>query len=116
MELQRRLEQVSSNNSTISETFNSIIIKSSYPFVNRSSVPQLLKRITSGNSARQSETAGEIILGMGKFSPSMLKPHINEIIKHINEEKDENLIEICLIALGEVFKNDTSCASTDKLV
>ncbi|TIB29981.1 hypothetical protein E3P86_03580 [Wallemia ichthyophaga] len=105
-ELHRRLEQVAGQRKTLPGTFDALLLKTTYPFINKSSVPHLLKRSVEGSSS-----AKDILLAIAKFTPLMLKSHISELSRHINDEQSADL---ALILLAAVARADRSSIQSDK--
>lgn len=105
-ELHRRLEQISGNNKTLPSTFDALLLKSTYQFVNKSSIPHLLKKYVNG-----SMSAHSVLLAIAKFTPLMFKNHICELVKQINDERSAL---VALRSLAAIAKADRSSIPTEK--
>ena len=70
-------------------TFEAFIRLASYPLVNRSSIPQLLRRLTgaSGEDAPQfAASAARILEHVSKNRPVLFKAHIAELVKLLADQ------------------------------
>lgn len=105
-ELHRRLEQTAGNNKTLPSTFDALLLKSTYQFVNKSSIPHLLKKYANG-----SLSAHSVLLAIAKFTPLMFKNHISELVKQINDERSA---VVALRSLAAIAKADKGSIPTEK--
>ncbi|TIA93149.1 hypothetical protein E3P99_00235 [Wallemia hederae] len=109
-ELHRRLEQLAGQRKTLAGTFDALLLKVTYPLVNKTSIPHLLKR-----SAEDNSSASEVLHAIAKHAPTMLKSHMSELMKNVSDEPElaqEN--EIALLLLAAVSRADNSSAPSDK--
>jgi len=103
-----------------------VLRRCSYPFVNKTSIPTLLKRLqktsASTSSSSSSEAASDasnnakfILVTISKKAPAMYKSHVSELGKVILDEKSGTKVaEVPLQALAHLERSDSSSQTGDK--
>lgn len=111
----RRLEGASP---TIVATFTTLVERSSFLILNRSSVPTLLNRLRSvendDDDHRASVCAKFFLDAISKGSPRMMTHHAGELVKALAAEDNEPLAQAALLALSELVKVDHEAVPADK--
>ncbi|OBZ77502.1 Sister chromatid cohesion protein pds5 [Grifola frondosa] len=120
-EFLRRVEQSSPS---ILPTMTTFVRRASLRMVNQSSIPTLVKRIQKGDSAsdglgnslaQASAHNAQIWMSyVSKHCPAIHKSHIGEFSKAIADDKNTQLVEVCLQALAAVAMWDNRLTPSDK--
>lgn len=108
-------------------TMNIVLRRCSYPFINKTSIPTLLKRLqrvapSSSTTASSpdatsdaSDNARYILVDISKKAPAMYKSHVSELGKVIlDEESGAKVAEVPLQALAHLERLDSSSQTGDK--
>ncbi|GAA5964059.1 hypothetical protein JCM3765_000885 [Sporobolomyces pararoseus] len=121
-DLMRRLQKMSDS---VVSTFSSFIRLCCYTILNRSSIPQLLKRLapnsTTGEAEDLSASARRTLQFVSKTRPILYKSHVAELTKLVMsndkdaEETSDVAIGIALHALGKLKLVDSSFTLESKL-
>lgn len=103
---------------------SSLIRKASLRIINQSSIPTFIKRIQEGdsdgsgqgtsNSQLIANHAQSIVTAVSKHCPSILRPHVAELLKAVHADKHPRLVEVSLQGIAAVSKWDPSLAPSDK--
>jgi len=120
-EFLRRIEQSSAG---ILPTMMVFLRRASLCLVNQSSVPSLLKHLQRGDprgdgygtSQAQllANNAQTILTSIAKHCPVVYKAHVGALTKAIAEEKNAQLVRVCLQALAALAKYDDELVPGDK--
>lgn len=111
------MEQLSA---TILPTMTIYLRRASYPIVNQSSIPTLLKRVSKAHGSSHNHTlltanhAHALLTYISKHSPALYKSHISELTKAIADDTNPTLVEIGLQALAGVVRWDDKLAPMEK--
>ncbi|GAA5899792.1 sister chromatid cohesion factor PDS5 [Sporobolomyces salmoneus] len=122
-DLMRRLEKMSDS---VASTFSSFIRLSCYTTINRSSIPQLLKRLVPTAASTETEdlsaSARRTLEFVSKTRPILYKSHVAELTKIVmatekdaNPDSSESAIGTALHALAKLKVVDGSFAVDSKL-
>ncbi|CAG8540479.1 13092_t:CDS:10, partial [Acaulospora colombiana] len=88
------------------ETFSILIRRISMTIINRDLIPSLLTKIKSTDSEQDSgsNVAHELFKDVSSRFPSIFKPHLDELIKSISENENENplIVDDSLQALSKL--------------
>lgn len=103
-----------------------VLRRCSYPFINKTSIPTLLKRLQKVQSSSSASTeatsdgaanAREILVTISKRAPAMYKSHVAELGKVILDDKTgAKVAEVPLQALAHLERRDPSSQTGDKSV
>ena len=101
-----------------------LLRRASLRLINQSSVPTLIKHVRSGDLGEQSQSqssaemsaknASIILTCISKYCPAMFRPHVQELVKSIADEKHDQLVEVSLHALSALLQWDPYLKPTDK--
>ncbi|KAL7414966.1 armadillo-type protein [Mrakia frigida] len=109
-------------------TMSTVLRRCSYPLINKTSIPTLLKRLqktsSSVSSSSSSEAASDasnnarlILVTISKKCPAMFKSHVSELGKVILDEKSGTKVaEVPLQALAHLERLDSSSQTGEKKV
>lgn len=107
-------------------TMSTVLRRCSYPLINKTSIPTLLKRLqktsSSVSSSSSSEAASDasnnarlILVTISKKCPAMFKSHVSELGKVILDEKSGTKVaEVPLQALAHLERLDSSSQTGEK--
>jgi hypothetical protein len=103
------------------DTLTSIIRSSTLWIVNQSSIPTMIKRLQllKGNTVEAQTFADKlsiIFATISKCCPPILKPHVHEFYKALNDTQNPRLVEVALQAMASVARADKSVKPSDRCV
>jgi sister-chromatid-cohesion protein PDS5 len=107
----KRLEQSSAS---LLGTMAAVVRRGSLHLINTSSIPTLVKRVQRGEQA--AAPAHTLLTYASKHCPALYTSHVAELAKALTDEKNPQLVEVCLQALAGVVQWDNSLYPTDKCV
>lgn len=123
-DLLRRVEKFPHGDSCRA-TFDALLRLASYPLVNRSSIPQLLRRLTGtagDDAAEWAASAARVLEYVSKSRPALYKSHVAELAKLLADQvpADEpieggTVASLVLHALARLKRDDESVAVEAKL-
>ncbi|GAA6062022.1 hypothetical protein JCM10212_005455 [Sporobolomyces blumeae] len=102
---------------SVASTFSTFIRLSCYTFLNRSSIPHLLKRFLSTSSTAESKayaaSARRTLRFIAKTRPILFKSHVAELSKILSSPSDDGndgdaAVELALHAIAKLKKADPS--------
>lgn len=89
--------------------------KFSYPLLNKSFIPTLLKRAAISDGSNFAAISVKILNVISKSHPAFYQSHTAELTKLLGVSGDERLTTVALHALSKLAKSDPSVAP-DKFV
>ncbi|GJN93116.1 hypothetical protein Rhopal_006161-T1 [Rhodotorula paludigena] len=123
-DLLRRVEKFPHGESVVA-TFEGFLRLASYALVNRSSIPQLLKRLTAGAAAGATAEAGEwaesaarVLEYVSKHRPALYKSHAAELAKLVADSQpggETGVAGLVLHALARLKRAEPGVAVDAKL-
>jgi hypothetical protein len=107
------LKRTESSSSSLVPTFTIFLRRASFPLVNRSSIPTLLRRLKRPDNEDLAEMSKIVLNYIARGCPIMYKMHVSELARLLGDD-NARLVETALYALAELAGSDANALPKDR--